>query len=49
MVDCGFAAVEASLDNMRRFHSQSRTSRALTMAVLRLADHVVPLQAMFRS
>jgi 2-polyprenyl-6-methoxyphenol hydroxylase-like FAD-dependent oxidoreductase len=49
MVDCGFAAVEASLDNMRRFHSQSRTSRALTKAVLRLADHVVPLQAIFRS
>jgi 2-polyprenyl-6-methoxyphenol hydroxylase-like FAD-dependent oxidoreductase len=49
MIDYGFAAVEASLDNMRRFHAQSRTSRALTKAVLRLADHVAPLQAMFRS
>ena len=49
MIDYGFAAVEASLSDMRRLHSQSPMSRALTKSALRLADGVTPLQAMFKA
>jgi 2-polyprenyl-6-methoxyphenol hydroxylase-like FAD-dependent oxidoreductase len=49
MIDYGFAAVRASLANMRRLHAESVLSRFATKALLRLADSLPPLQRMFRS
>jgi 2-polyprenyl-6-methoxyphenol hydroxylase-like FAD-dependent oxidoreductase len=49
MIDYGFAAVRASLANMRRLHAESAFSRFATKAMFRVADVFPPLQAVFRS
>jgi 2-polyprenyl-6-methoxyphenol hydroxylase-like FAD-dependent oxidoreductase len=47
MVRYGFAAVQASLANMNRFHAKSRLARATTKSLLRVIDHVTPLKSAF--
>jgi 2-polyprenyl-6-methoxyphenol hydroxylase-like FAD-dependent oxidoreductase len=49
MIDHGFAAVRASLTNMRRLHAESALSRFATKAMFRVANTLPPLQRMFRS
>jgi 2-polyprenyl-6-methoxyphenol hydroxylase-like FAD-dependent oxidoreductase len=49
MIDYGFAAVRASLTNMRRLHAESALSRFATKAMFRVANTLPPLQRMFRS
>ncbi len=49
MIEYGFRAVRASLDNMHRMHAESVLSRFATKTMLRLADVLPPLQTLFRS
>jgi 2-polyprenyl-6-methoxyphenol hydroxylase-like FAD-dependent oxidoreductase len=44
MIDHGFRFVRATLDNMARFHTESRVGRAFTKAFFRIVDRVPPLQ-----
>jgi 2-polyprenyl-6-methoxyphenol hydroxylase-like FAD-dependent oxidoreductase len=48
MIAQGFAAVNASLSEMRRLHARSRTRRLLSRLVYRTIDTVKPLQKLFR-
>jgi 2-polyprenyl-6-methoxyphenol hydroxylase-like FAD-dependent oxidoreductase len=47
MVRYGFAAVQASLSNMSRFHAKGTLARTATKAFFRLVDSVPPLKAGF--
>jgi 2-polyprenyl-6-methoxyphenol hydroxylase-like FAD-dependent oxidoreductase len=47
MIDYGFRAVRASLQNMERFHAESGVTRALTKAMFRVVDRLPPLKPMF--
>ena len=47
MVGFGFAAVQASLKNMERFHAQGIIARSATKALFRVIDYVPPLKAAF--
>ena len=44
----GFAAVNASLAEMRRLHARSPASRFLSKLIYRTVDVVQPLQKLFR-
>ncbi len=48
MIEQGFAAVNASLAEMRRLHARSPASRFLSRLVYRTVDAVKPLQRLFR-
>jgi 2-polyprenyl-6-methoxyphenol hydroxylase-like FAD-dependent oxidoreductase len=48
MLDRGFAAVNASLKQMRRFHSRSPAARLFSRGVMRVVDMARPLQGVFR-
>ena len=48
MIEQGFAAVNASLAEMRRLHARSAASRLLSKLVFRTVDTVKPLQKLFR-
>lgn len=48
MIEEGFAAVNASLGEMRRLHARSPLSRLLSRLVYRTVDTVKPLQKLFR-
>jgi 2-polyprenyl-6-methoxyphenol hydroxylase-like FAD-dependent oxidoreductase len=48
MIEQGFAAVNASLAEMRRLHARSGVSRFLSRLVYRTIDTVKPLQKLFR-
>jgi 2-polyprenyl-6-methoxyphenol hydroxylase-like FAD-dependent oxidoreductase len=48
MIEQGFAAVNASLAEMRRLHARSPLSRFLSKLVFRTVDTVKPLQKLFR-
>ncbi len=48
MIEQGFAAVNASLGEMRRLHARSPLSRLLSRLVYRTVDTVKPLQKLFR-
>jgi 2-polyprenyl-6-methoxyphenol hydroxylase-like FAD-dependent oxidoreductase len=48
MIEQGFAAVNASLAEMRRLHARSPVSRFLSRLVFRTVDTVKPLQKLFR-
>lgn len=48
MIEQGFAAVNASLAEMRRLHACSRANRFLSRLVYRTVDAVKPLQKLFR-
>jgi 2-polyprenyl-6-methoxyphenol hydroxylase-like FAD-dependent oxidoreductase len=48
MIERGFAAVNASLAEMRRLHARSPMSRILSRLVYRTVDAVKPLQKLFR-
>ena len=47
MIGYGFAAVQASLKNMERFHAKGILARSATKALFRVIDHVPPLKAAF--
>jgi 2-polyprenyl-6-methoxyphenol hydroxylase-like FAD-dependent oxidoreductase len=47
MIGYGFAAVQASLKNMERFHAKGTLARSATKALFRAIDHVPPLKAAF--
>jgi hypothetical protein len=48
MIERGFAAVNASLADMRRMHARSPLRRFLSKLVLRTVDTAKPLQQLFR-
>jgi 2-polyprenyl-6-methoxyphenol hydroxylase-like FAD-dependent oxidoreductase len=48
MLDQGFAAVNASLAEMRRLHARSPVNRFLAKLVFRTVDRMKPLQKLFR-
>jgi len=48
MIEQGFAAVNASLAEMRRLHARSPASRFLSKLMYRTIDVVQPLQKRFR-
>jgi 2-polyprenyl-6-methoxyphenol hydroxylase-like FAD-dependent oxidoreductase len=48
MIEQGFAAVNASLAEMRRLHARSPVSRFLSKLMYRTVDVVKPLQKLFR-
>jgi 2-polyprenyl-6-methoxyphenol hydroxylase-like FAD-dependent oxidoreductase len=47
MIRYGFAAVQASLKNMERFHAEGRLARTMVKSLFRLIDHVPPLKPLF--
>jgi 2-polyprenyl-6-methoxyphenol hydroxylase-like FAD-dependent oxidoreductase len=47
MIGYGFAAVQASLKNMERFHAKGIIARSATKALFRVIDYVPPLKAAF--
>jgi 2-polyprenyl-6-methoxyphenol hydroxylase-like FAD-dependent oxidoreductase len=47
MIRYGFAAVQASLKNMERFHTEGRLARTRVKLLFRIIDHVPPLKPMF--
>jgi 2-polyprenyl-6-methoxyphenol hydroxylase-like FAD-dependent oxidoreductase len=47
MIRYGFAAVQASLKNMERFHAAGRLARTMVKSLFRVIDHVPPLKPMF--
>ncbi len=49
MIDYGFAAVRASLANMKRLHAESTLSRFATKTMFRVANVLPPLQRIFGS
>jgi 2-polyprenyl-6-methoxyphenol hydroxylase-like FAD-dependent oxidoreductase len=48
MIEQGFAAVNASLAEMRRLHARSPVSRFLSKLTYRTIDVAKPLQKLFR-
>jgi 2-polyprenyl-6-methoxyphenol hydroxylase-like FAD-dependent oxidoreductase len=48
MIEQGFAAVNASLAEMRRLHARTLASQFLSRLVYRTVDTVKPLQKLFR-
>jgi hypothetical protein len=48
MIERGFAAVNASLAEMRRLHARSPVTRFLSKLLYRTVDVVKPLQKLFR-
>jgi 2-polyprenyl-6-methoxyphenol hydroxylase-like FAD-dependent oxidoreductase len=48
MIEQGFAAVNASLAEMRRLHARSPVRRLMSKLVLRTVDTVKPLQKLLR-
>ena len=44
MIGYGFAAVQASLKNMERFHAKGILARSTTKALFRVIDHVPALE-----
>jgi 2-polyprenyl-6-methoxyphenol hydroxylase-like FAD-dependent oxidoreductase len=48
MIEQGFAAVNASLAEMRRLHARSAASRFVSQSIYRTIDVVKPLQKLFR-
>jgi 2-polyprenyl-6-methoxyphenol hydroxylase-like FAD-dependent oxidoreductase len=48
MIEQGFAAVNASLAEMRRLHARSPASRFLSKSLYRTVDVMQPLQKLFR-
>jgi hypothetical protein len=48
MIEQGFAAVNASLAEMRRLHPRSPAGRLLSKLVFRAVDTVKPLRRLFR-
>ena len=48
MIEQGFAAVNASLAEMRRLHARSPAGRFLSKLIYRTVDVVTPLQRLFR-
>jgi 2-polyprenyl-6-methoxyphenol hydroxylase-like FAD-dependent oxidoreductase len=48
MIEQGFAAVNASLAEMRRLHARSPMRRFMSKLVFRTVDTVKPLQKLFR-
>jgi 2-polyprenyl-6-methoxyphenol hydroxylase-like FAD-dependent oxidoreductase len=49
MIDYGFRAVETSLKEMRRLHSENPFSRALTRTFFRAVDLLPPLKGALRA
>jgi 2-polyprenyl-6-methoxyphenol hydroxylase-like FAD-dependent oxidoreductase len=49
MIDYGFRAVRASLQEMRRLHERSLLGRLATKALFRAADRVQPLKTFFHA
>ena len=47
MIGYGFAAVQASLKNMERFHAKGILARSATKTLFRVIDHVPPLMGAF--
>jgi 2-polyprenyl-6-methoxyphenol hydroxylase-like FAD-dependent oxidoreductase len=47
MIRYGFAAVQASLKNMERFHAEGPLARTMVKSLFRVIDHVPPLKPMF--
>jgi 2-polyprenyl-6-methoxyphenol hydroxylase-like FAD-dependent oxidoreductase len=47
MIRYGFAAVQASLKSMQRFHAEGRLARAMVKSLFRVIDHVPKLKPMF--
>jgi 2-polyprenyl-6-methoxyphenol hydroxylase-like FAD-dependent oxidoreductase len=47
MIRYGFAAVQASLKNMERFHAEGRLTRTMVKSLFRIIDHVPPLKPLF--
>jgi len=47
MIGYGFAAVQASLKDMERFHARGFLARTATKSALRLIDHIPPLKGAF--
>jgi 2-polyprenyl-6-methoxyphenol hydroxylase-like FAD-dependent oxidoreductase len=47
MIGYGFAAVRASLQNMKRFHAKGPLAKTATKTVFRVVDTVPPLKAAF--
>jgi hypothetical protein len=48
MIERGFAAVNASLADMRRLHARSPVRRLLSKFVFRAVDTAKPFQKLFR-
>jgi 2-polyprenyl-6-methoxyphenol hydroxylase-like FAD-dependent oxidoreductase len=47
MIECGFAAVKASLKNMNRFHAKGVLARGALKFLFRAVDHMPPLKVVF--
>jgi len=47
MIRYGFAAVQASLKNMERFHADGAVARTAVKSLFRVIDHIPPLKSMF--
>jgi 2-polyprenyl-6-methoxyphenol hydroxylase-like FAD-dependent oxidoreductase len=47
MIGYGFAAVQASLKDMERFHAKGALARAVAKCLFRVIDHVPPLKGAF--
>ena len=47
MIGYGFAAVQASLKNMERFHATGILARSATKALFRVIDYLPPLKGAF--
>ena len=47
MIEYGFAAVQASLKNMKRFHAKGALAKARTKAIFRVVDCLTPLKTAF--
>ena len=47
MIGYGFAAVQTSLKDMKRFHAKGLLAGTVAKSFFRLIDHIAPLKAMF--
>ena len=45
MIERGFAAVQISLNDMRRFHAKGWLARAAAKSLYRAIDHIPPLKS----
>ena len=45
MIERGFAAVQISLNDMRRFHAKGWLARATAKSLYRAIDHIPPLKS----
>jgi hypothetical protein len=43
----GFAAVQASLKDLERFHAEGHLARTMVKSLFRVIDHIPPLKPMF--